>query len=186
MHIAGPHRPAHQSGEQNAGNINDKLLPPPVPATCTIGLVPRMIAWITCFYMPRNCAAGLLIISRNCASTSTIRIRPNRRNRASSRTLSNPSTFRLPPTTSPSSAPKPRNRCHCRLTQRNLSRCAAVPNTPYCSSRTYNIPATCVLYPACKSHALPNVSSSSSSNASSSPVVSSAPNALFRYRFEIL
>ncbi|KAK1957243.1 hypothetical protein LY78DRAFT_563160, partial [Colletotrichum sublineola] len=35
------------SGAQYAGNMNDKLLPPPVPVTCTTGLSPRMIAWIT-------------------------------------------------------------------------------------------------------------------------------------------
>ncbi|KAK4118464.1 hypothetical protein N657DRAFT_533101, partial [Parathielavia appendiculata] len=35
------------SGEQNAGNMNDMLLPSPVPATCTTGLSPRTTARIT-------------------------------------------------------------------------------------------------------------------------------------------
>ena len=45
------------SGEQHAGNMNDKLLPPPTPAICTMGLSPRMIAWITACCWPRNRAA---------------------------------------------------------------------------------------------------------------------------------
>ncbi|KAH7199037.1 uncharacterized protein B0J16DRAFT_256276, partial [Fusarium flagelliforme] len=35
------------SWEQYAGNMNDMLLPPPVPVICTIGLSPRMMARIT-------------------------------------------------------------------------------------------------------------------------------------------
>ncbi|KAH7195200.1 hypothetical protein BKA60DRAFT_470623, partial [Fusarium oxysporum] len=34
------------SDAQNAGSINDKLLPPPVPMTCTIRLSPRIMARI--------------------------------------------------------------------------------------------------------------------------------------------
>ncbi|KAJ0359094.1 hypothetical protein COL26b_014413 [Colletotrichum chrysophilum] len=120
------------SGAQYAGNINDKLLPPPVPVTCTIGSSPRMIDGITRSCWPQNAACGSPIICRNCPPALTNCNRVNRRRRC----LSNSSSAAVvvvrrrlvgaPPPRS--SAPNPNNRCHCRLTARNLSRNAAVLN----------------------------------------------------------
>ena len=165
-------------------------MPPPVPATYTIRLASRIIAWITYFCNPRSRAAGSAIITRNYAFTSIIRNRANRRNRAFSRTFSNASAFRLspyPPITPPplSLVLNPKNRYYYRLTRRNPLRCTTVPVRPYYISRVYIIPVTYVLYPACKSYTLSNVSSSFSLNAPFSPTVSFNPNALFKYRFNI-
>ncbi|KAK1948771.1 hypothetical protein LY78DRAFT_556704, partial [Colletotrichum sublineola] len=56
------------SGEQNAGSMNDALLPPPVPMICTTGLCPSTIACIACAWLPRNVAPGRPVICRSCPS----------------------------------------------------------------------------------------------------------------------
>ncbi|KAK1613503.1 hypothetical protein BDP81DRAFT_443783, partial [Colletotrichum phormii] len=42
------------SGEQNAGNMNETLLPPPVPITYTIGVYPLAMASTASLWFPRN------------------------------------------------------------------------------------------------------------------------------------
>ncbi|KAF2187534.1 hypothetical protein K469DRAFT_685451 [Zopfia rhizophila CBS 207.26] len=44
--------------EYDAGNINNTLLPPPVPMMTTTGLFCRMMAWITGFCTLQNCACS--------------------------------------------------------------------------------------------------------------------------------
>ncbi|KAF4331744.1 hypothetical protein FBEOM_14488, partial [Fusarium beomiforme] len=53
------------SGVQYAGNMNVKLLPPPVGVICTIGHSPRATARMTGSCNPRNVADGP-IICPNC------------------------------------------------------------------------------------------------------------------------
>ncbi|KAI8272244.1 hypothetical protein K4K60_000314, partial [Colletotrichum sp. SAR11_57] len=134
------------SGAQYAGNMNDKLLPPPVPVTCTIGSSPRMIDRITRSCWPRNAARGSPIICRNCAAALANCNRVNRRRRCPSNSSSAAVVAvrrRLVGAPPPrSSAPNPNKRCHCRLTARNLSRNAAVPNGASWYNRPYIIPAT--------------------------------------------
>ncbi|KAK4158596.1 hypothetical protein QBC43DRAFT_223918, partial [Cladorrhinum sp. PSN259] len=95
---------------------------------------------------PRNYADGLFIIIRKCASISTIYNRLNLLNLASSRIPSKILTLRFLPTTAPpSSALNPKNRCYCRLTLRNLSRFAAIPDIPCYNSRAYIISVIYIL-----------------------------------------
>ncbi|KAH8646441.1 hypothetical protein BGZ61DRAFT_376830 [Ilyonectria robusta] len=49
------------SGVQYAGNMNVKLLPPPVGVICTIGHSPRTTARMTGSCNPRNATAGPII-----------------------------------------------------------------------------------------------------------------------------
>ncbi|KAJ0357984.1 hypothetical protein COL26b_014516, partial [Colletotrichum chrysophilum] len=69
------------SSAQYAGNMNDKLLPPPVPVTCTIGSSPRMIDQMTRSCWPRNAAYRSPIICRNCLPALANCNRVNRRRR---------------------------------------------------------------------------------------------------------
>jgi hypothetical protein len=58
--------------DTDAGNINNILLPAPVPIIATIGLLCCIIAWIVGFYTLRNAASSsnnffnLLSMSTNC------------------------------------------------------------------------------------------------------------------------
>ncbi|KAM6506737.1 hypothetical protein FALCPG4_018854 [Fusarium falciforme] len=145
------------SGAQYAGNMNVKLLPPPVGVICTIGHSPCATARITGSCNPLNSAAGPII----CFNWPLMSIRCNRPNRLrlmSSRTSSNTARPRFvappnpaPPRSNRSSAPNPKNRCHCMLTLRNFSRLHIVPNSPCPNNRAYINPATCDPCPACKS-----------------------------------
>ncbi|KAF6515532.1 hypothetical protein HZS61_005438 [Fusarium oxysporum f. sp. conglutinans] len=85
------------SGVQYAGNMNVKLLPPPVGVICTIGHSPRATARMTGSCNPRN-LADAPIICPNCPFMSIRCNRPNRFRRNSSRSLSNiPVRIRFPP-----------------------------------------------------------------------------------------
>ncbi|KAK6218093.1 hypothetical protein QIS74_02557 [Colletotrichum tabaci] len=170
------------SDAQYAGNMNDKLLPLPVPITCTTGSSPRMIDRITASCWPRNAACGFPIICRNCPATLANCNRVNRFRRSLSHSSSNAIARRFVDAPPPrSSAPNPNNRCHCRLTARYLSRIAAVLNGASWCNRPYIIPATRVPCPACKSAAL----SSTPTSSSPSSLPSARPNASFKYRFAI-
>ncbi|ENH63559.1 hypothetical protein FOC1_g10000044 [Fusarium oxysporum f. sp. cubense race 1] len=128
------------SGVQYAGNINVKLLPPPVGVTCTIGHSPRATARITFSCNPRNIAVGP-IICLNCPLMSIRCNRSNRFRRIISLSSSNASFFRFnPPDMDPnwsvrSSAPKSKKRCHRMLTLRNSSRSRIVPKSPCPNNR---------------------------------------------------
>ncbi|KAF5013856.1 hypothetical protein FDECE_164 [Fusarium decemcellulare] len=123
------------SGVQYAGNMNVKLLPPPVGVICTIGHSPRATARITGSCNPLNSAAGP-IICFNCPCMSMRCNRPNRCRRICSRSPLNGARPRLSPNRSVrSSAPNPKNRCHCMLAIRNFSRLRIVPNSPCLNNR---------------------------------------------------
>ncbi|SCO54426.1 uncharacterized protein FFNC_15507 [Fusarium fujikuroi] len=107
------------SSMQNAGNINVKLLPPPVGVIYTIGPSPRTTVQITASCNPRN-SADSPIICFNCPLISALCNRSNRRLYMSSRSISNsirPRFNPIPPLRSTrSSAPNPKNACHLMLT----------------------------------------------------------------------
>ncbi|GKU15821.1 unnamed protein product [Fusarium langsethiae] len=76
------------SGVQYAGNMNVKLLPPPVGVICTMGHSPRATARMTDSCCPLN-AAVAPIICFNCPCMSTLCNRPNLLRLVISRSSSN-------------------------------------------------------------------------------------------------
>ena len=156
---------------QNAGNMNIKLFPPPVPITPTTLDSPFMTAPIAFLCMPRNSAPSPI----NLLNSTSISIFLNffhLFNRPSSLSSSNGTLFLFFfPDSSPKLDSKPKNLCHVSLTSLNLLLILSITPSLSRIPLAYIIPAICDPCPAAKSQisssslSFPSSSSSSSINA---------------------
>ncbi|KAI1271760.1 hypothetical protein F5Y07DRAFT_329707 [Xylaria sp. FL0933] len=135
--------------------MNNRLLPPLVPTTCTIGFLLLWIAWITACCSARNAASTWPIIWR---SRSLMSVACSRR----SRLTCAPSVWPLKsstrllfrgPANALYSAPNLSTRCHWRLMCLNCNCCNFDLNGAWPIFRLYLMCAVNVVWPACRSTA---------------------------------
>src|ERR1700761_5181012 len=158
-----------------AGNMNNKLLPPPVPMMTITGLWPLIMASIAGFCIPRNFASLPTMISNPACILACFKCF-HRNSCISLFTSSQWDLFRLTPTPTPNPCVadgNPKNRCPSWLTCLYFSFWLCISNWPSNNNLAYIIPAIRVPWPDCKSHALSPwwLSSSKSSHSSDSSLL---------------